>query len=75
MALFETHVGFFCPPKPPFDALAIICKKKTSEAKAVFKFTFNSVTVDTSYIAADLAGKQLGAVGAIMFAAFLPKCV
>ena len=49
--------------------------KKTSEAKAVFKFTFNSVTVDTSYIVADLAGKQLGAVGAIMFAAFLPKCV
>jgi hypothetical protein len=48
---------------------------------AVLKFTFSGddrkskpVIMETSMVGADFAGKRLGESGAIMVAAFLPKC-
>ena len=50
-----------------------ICK--FSNAEALSKFIFSGVMMDTSAKEADLTGKELEAVGAIMLAAFLPRCV
>jgi hypothetical protein len=47
---------------------------------AILKFTFSgnddskSVTMETTMAVADFSGKGLGVSGAIMVAAFLPKC-
>jgi hypothetical protein len=48
---------------------------------AISKFTFSGdrfnskpVTMETSMVEADFGGKGLGLSGAIMVAAFLPKC-
>jgi hypothetical protein len=48
---------------------------------AISTFTFSGdsndskpVTMETSMVEADFGGKYLGASGAIMAAAFLPKC-
>jgi hypothetical protein len=55
--------------------------------RAISKFTFSgdhhgssgllrpdSVTMETTMAVADFSGKGLGASGAIMLSAFLPKC-
>jgi hypothetical protein len=48
--------------------------------RAILKFTFSgdddskSVTMETSMVEADFSGKDLGASGAIMLSAFIPKC-
>jgi hypothetical protein len=49
--------------------------------RAISQFTFSGddddstpVTMKTSMVEADLGGKGLGTSGAIMAAAFLPKC-
>jgi hypothetical protein len=49
---------------------------------ALSKFTFSGddedsepVTMETSMVEADFGAKGLGASGAIMVAAFLPKCM
>eukprot|EP00935_MAST-01C_sp_MAST-1C-sp1_P000241 g241.t1 len=51
--------------------------------RALVKFTFSGqvdgdkgppVTMETSMVEADFSGKELGVSGAIMLAAFLPKC-
>ena len=51
--------------------------------RALAKFTFSGqvgrqegppVTMETSMVEADFSGKKLGVSGAIMLAAFLPKC-
>jgi hypothetical protein len=48
---------------------------------AISQFTFSGdsgvskpVTMETSMVEADFSGKHLGASGAIMLSAFLPKC-
>ena len=54
-----------------------------SANRALAKFTFSGrvtswngprVTIETSMIEADFNGKKLGVSGAIILAAFLPKC-
>ena len=57
-----------------------ICKG-LSGSRAISTFTFSGdsndskpVTMETSMVEADFGGKYLGASGAIMAAAFLPKC-
>ena len=66
-------MGSFAPTFP-FGGLGLhICK--FSNAEALSKFIFSGVTMDTSAKEADLTGKELEAVGAIMLAAFLPRCV
>jgi hypothetical protein len=46
--------------------------------RAILKFTFSGdntpVTMETSMVKADFGGNGLGVSGAIMVAAFLPKC-
>jgi hypothetical protein len=52
----------------------------SSDNRAISTFTFSgdvnskSVTMETAMVVADFSGKGLGASGAIMAAAFLPKC-
>jgi hypothetical protein len=38
------------------------------------RYDSNPVTMETSMVEADFGGKYLGESGAIMAAAFLPKC-
>jgi hypothetical protein len=52
-----------------------------SDNRTISKFTFSGdrfdskpVTMETSMVEADFGGKGLGPSGAIMVAAFLPKC-
>ena len=65
----------FCLPSPPDVLLAI------PTSGALVKFTisgdqYNSkpVTIETTMTEANFSGKVLQASGAIMLAAFLPKC-
>jgi hypothetical protein len=65
--------------EPDFSDIIAI-SNAISDMGAISTFTFDSiydgkpVTMETSMVEADFGGKGLGASGAIMAAAFLPKC-
>ena len=59
---------------------AIMLATEIVDNGAILQFTFSgdddskSVTMETSMVEADFSRKGLGVSGAIMVAAFLPKC-
>ena len=56
---------------------AIVFSSWLSRYKVLASITFGNnqaVTMKTDMVAADFSGKNLGASGAIIMAAFLPKC-
>ena len=61
----------------------VLVANEVKDNGALAKFTFSGqvdgdegspVTIETSMLEADFSGKKLGVSGAIMLAAFLPKC-
>ena len=63
---------------------ALVIRRYLENNGALAKFTFSGqvvydegppVTMETSMLEADFSDKKLGASGAIMLAAFLPKCL
>jgi hypothetical protein len=60
---------------------AVLIANDISDMGAISQFTFSGddddstpVTMETSMVEADFSGKGLGKTGAILVAAFLPKC-
>jgi hypothetical protein len=82
------HEGWFSGPNGEFEKQAppdmsgiatLVCA--ISDMRAISKFTFSgdysnskAVTMETTMAVADFSEKGLGASGAIMLSAFLPKC-
>jgi hypothetical protein len=67
------------PPSEPRCSIAIA--NSIPDMRAILQFTFSGdsydstpVTMETSMVEANFGGKGLGISGAIMVAAFLPKC-
>ena len=66
-------------PLEPVGVIAIASAIKNMGAMSTFTFSGDEeesepVTMETSMVEADFGGKYLGASGAIMVTAFLPKC-
>jgi hypothetical protein len=77
----DNHLGLSLPDFSADTSGIIAIADAIPDMRAILKFTFSGddddskpVTMETSMVEADFHQKGLGESGAIMVAAFLPKC-
>jgi hypothetical protein len=76
---YETELDMSGKMNGAEDAIMLVAEIVDNGAISTFTFSGDDqdsepFTMETSMVEADFAGKYLGASGAIMVAAFLPKC-